>query len=321
MRLLYFNPETEYALASGASFYTPPAVVEEMKHANQLLPRYWAEPGDIILVDDAGGVESQYEIVDWSMLQTLFSEHPDLTVEPWGWNKALAVKLASHGVPGANLPTMPTIDNIRRLAHRRTTIAANAAWNSLMESADDDFKVDLPVELFAEEDCRQFAARVPGCWFKAPWSSSGRGVINTGADMTETAVGEWCHGIIRRQGSVLAETPAEREADYATEWLLKEGKAEYIGLSHFKTSNRGKYLSNSELSQSMLEVFFNRTSRLDIYKVVEMQKKVLEDIFAGYSGPLGVDMILEKYGGLRPFVEINVRRTMGMVALDIQRRK
>ncbi len=52
MKLLLFNPETEYALASGASFYTPPASVEQLRHGLQLLPSSWAGADDYSLVDD-----------------------------------------------------------------------------------------------------------------------------------------------------------------------------------------------------------------------------------------------------------------------------
>lgn len=148
---------------------------------------------------------------------------------------------------------------------------------------------------------------------KAPWSSSGRGVINTGADMTDTLVEQWCRGIIRRQGSVMGETCAVRKADYATEWHIKEGKAEYLGLSSFSTSNRGKYISNKLLSQTLMKRNFDSDSKISIEKVVELQKEILEQVLSGYEGLMGVDMIVEEDGMLRPFVEVNLRRTMGML--------
>ena len=42
-----------------------------------------------------------------------------------------------------------------------------------------------------------------------------------------------------------------------------------------------------------------------------------------YRGPLGVDMMVVDVDGMRavhPCVEVNVRRTMGMVAVDVARR-
>lgn len=310
MRLLYFNPETEYALASGASFYTPPAVVETMRRANQLLPEKWAEPDDIILVDDVKKQKSDFNLVDWSMLGELFERNPEIKIDPWGWNKALVRKFLDHGVPQENLPDEETINLIRSLAHRRTTIALNREWNERVRA---EYHVDVPMEIKSEEECIAFFEGNPGCWFKAPWSSSGRGVINTAADMTGEQVRQWCHGIIRRQGSVIAETGARRIADFATEWRLKYGVATYLGLSSFNTSNRGKYLSNDTASQSDLTEKFNQMSQLPLSAVVEMQKGIIENIIVGYSGLMGIDMMIETDGRIRAFVEVNLRRTMGML--------
>lgn len=310
MRLLIFNPETEYALASGASFYTPPAVVESLRKANQLLPEKWAEPDDIILVDDARELVSAHRLADWHMLPDLFSRFPDLIVEPWGWNRALARKLLDHGVPQTSLPDESYLDLIRKLAHRRTSIILNKEWNNLASEAN---KVTLPAELSSEDECMEYYNIHPGCWMKAPWSSSGRGVINTAADMSAEQVRQWCHGIVRRQGCVIGETGARRVADFATEWRIERGVATYLGLSCFKTSNRGKYLSNHVEPQPELTALFDNLSNLNLEKTVHWQKTIIEKHLRAYSGPLGIDMIIESDGHLRPMVELNLRRTMGML--------
>lgn len=55
--------------------------------------------------------------------------------------------------------------------------------------------------------------------------------------------------------------------------------------------------------------------------VISMQKTILEKVLGRYKGLLGVDMIVEEDGKLRPFVEVNLRRTMGMVGLEIKNKK
>ncbi|MDE6548506.1 MAG: hypothetical protein K2L22_05875 [Muribaculaceae bacterium] len=310
MKLLLFNPETEYALASGASFYTPPARVEKLRFDMQLLPEAWAEPEDIILVDDVTHLKSQFKLVQWDYLGDLMGEHPDLIIEPWGWNQALVRKMLDHGVPADRLPDSKVISRIRELAHRRTTVQLASLWNEKVEGC---FQTDLPVELTSIESCMDFYRENPGCWLKAPWSSSGRGVINTSADMTPELVEQWCRGIIRRQGSVMGETGADRVADYATEWRMQHGKVEYLGLSSFSTSNRGKYISNNSMNQASMRAKFDSQSKLDIATVISIQKMILEHVLTGYEGLFGVDMIVEGGGKLRPFVEVNLRRTMGMI--------
>ncbi|MDE6341522.1 MAG: hypothetical protein K2K93_04325 [Muribaculaceae bacterium] len=312
MRIHIFNPETEYALASGASFYTPPAKVEEMRRRKQLLPEAWARPGDAIIVDDVSSVCSDFRLLDWESLRHFFMDNPDAVIVPWGWNHALWRRLHDHGVPASALPELSEIDRIRELAHRRTTIVLTERWNKEIEP---EYIVDVPAELYTEDQCREFMAANPDCWMKAPWSSSGRGVINTAADMTPELALQWCRGIIRRQGSVMAETAARRVADFATEWILCGGKAEYLGLSRFETSRRGKYITNYVEPQPILISGFRSLSNMDIERVKELQAHILESTLTGYEGPLGVDMIVEESGVLRPFTEVNLRHTMGMLNL------
>lgn len=172
MKLLLFNPETEYALASGASFYTPPARVEKVRKDGQLLPEAWANKDDIILVDDIKTLQSDNRLVEWDMLGSLFSEFPDLMIEPWGWNPALIRRLLDHGVPESKLPDKTRMNRIRELAHRRTTVGLNKMWNNLADLA---YRADIPQELTSIDGCMEYYRSNPGCWMKAPWSSSGRG--------------------------------------------------------------------------------------------------------------------------------------------------
>ncbi len=315
MRLLLFNPETEYALASGASFYTPPKQVEKLRSEMQLLPEAWASPGDFILVDDASGLRSDFKLVSWDKLADLFNTYPELEVEPWGWNHALIRRLKDSGVPEGRLPNAAMMDLIRKLAHRRTTVSLNRMWN---DSVGHELSVPVPVELTSIEECMLFFEANPGCWMKAPWSSSGRGVINTAADMTRELVEQWCRGILRRQGSVMGETGSDRIADYATEWHIKAGEAHYLGLSSFSTSNRGKYLSNHSISQEEMAARFDSISSLQLTEVIAIQKEILKKVLVGYEGPCGVDMMIERNGHVLPFVELNLRRTMGMHKIAVQ---
>ncbi|MDE6291508.1 MAG: hypothetical protein K2M16_08245 [Muribaculaceae bacterium] len=312
MRLLLFNPETEYALASGASFYTPPARVEKMRLERQLLPEAWALPDDFILVDDPTTLNSSFKLVSWQELGHLFERSPELVVEPWGWNPALIRRLKDYGVPSGKLPDADTMTHIRNLAHRRTTISLNSNWNERVESR---FKVDVPMEMASIDECMAYYNANPGCWMKAPWSSSGRGVINTAADMTEILVYQWCRGIIRRQGSVMGETGADRVADFATEWRICSGQPCFLGLSSFSTSNRGKYIANDTIGQNEMKARFNSLSVMPIDEVIALQKEILMNVLKGYEGLCGIDMLIMRSGYVRPFVELNLRRTMGMLGI------
>lgn len=56
-------------------------------------------------------------------------------------------------------------------------------------------------------------------------------------------------------------------------------------------------------------------------RIIDAQKTILQSMIAPrYSGPVGIDMLATADGHINPCVEINLRMTMGMVALARQKR-
>lgn len=94
---------------------------------------------------------------------------------------------------------------------------------------------------------------------------------------------------------------------------------EYQGLSLFFNTGSTAYGGNIIASEEELAAELNAPHLIETARAVS---NALETIVAAdYRGPLGVDMML--YGPDRlicPTVEINLRTTMGFVALALQRR-
>jgi hypothetical protein len=104
-----------------------------------------------------------------------------------------------------------------------------------------------------------------------------------------------------------------------------KGQVRYLGLSLFHTQN-GAYIGNILASKEEKQEMINR------YIPEELLTSVKEKICAylgplyrdQYAGPFGVDMMVVKGEGnhrflLNPCVEINLRRTMGHVALALSK--
>lgn len=312
--LLIFNPDTDYALASGSDFYTPPAIVRKLACEKAGIALAWSEPGDFLLLPPEFPATEELGATD-RKVRLLRSEQPFDSdfwggigeIKPWGWNRALRQRLLGLGAPESVIPSVEWVDALRSLSHRRTTIA----FNKLLGAE------EMPVELQSEEEAVLFMRQNPGCWFKAPWSSSGRGVVCS-ANMNEEQVRQWCRGICRRQGSVMAETDARRIVDFATEWNIRksDGQVEFLGLSMFTTTNRGKYAGNLKASQMEIEQRLTDLCGSEWKRWLERQALALENLIAPhYQGPLGIDMTADSQGGVRPCIELNLRRTMGHVAL------
>lgn len=271
-----------------------------------LLPCRWAKPGDAILVlDEIGHRDCGFKVYGPNDILPSVADF-----QPWGWNFDLRRRLISAGADPGCLPSVEAIKRLRELSHRRTTIPFNTA---VQVAGAAPLARRLPVELRSVENVLAWLAVNPGGWLKAPWSSSGRGVLRT-SDLELRHIRPWAHGIIRRQGSVMAEHGVNRALDFASEWHCDDGKAEFLGLSVFETSPRGKYLRNIRSSQTDLEKRVKEYAPCWTSQIIAAQREALDILISPfYSGPLGIDMMADTEGLIYPCVEINLRRTMGMV--------
>lgn len=299
-RLLIYNPETDYALASGSPHYTPPRSVVKLRAENALLPLTYAKHDDAILLLDNVDTENcpiqvlhPDDAVDWSRY----------TACPWGWNHQIAHFLHLHcpGVQG--IPSYDRLDTLRNLSHRRTTIPFLQYF--------DTPGIDLPTECSSTQDAMDLYDRKQVMFFKAPWSSSGRGILYT-AHTNRIQTEQWIRGTIRSQGSVLAETAYPKILDFATEWNIHHNKVDFLGISVFKASTRGKYHHNINGTQAAL---WDMIPGLTPQLVERQQNAIMNVLVQGYEGPLGIDMLVTTDGMIHPCVEINLRNTMGSILI------
>ena len=318
MKIHIFNPDTDLAQASGNCFYNAPRQIVEFTDAMSRFPETYAEEGDEVV-----------PYSDLSRIPEIISRYrhisdQNIQIYPWGWNATIRHRLIEAGVDESILPSDNYIADIRRLAHRHTTIEANRLINACL-IADRIIHISPIPEEFDDTDTAMVWLKESGrAFFKAPWSSSGRGVICSDT-MSEAKLREWISGCIRRQGSVMGEIAADKIADFATEWSTESGRAEFIGFSFFETSGQGNYHGNLQGSQTEI---FNRICAVvpgfesDCKAIIDAQRKMLDKLIAPcYKGPLGIDMLADHSGQIRACVEINLRMTMGMAAILRDRRK
>lgn len=325
-----FNPDTEYALASGRRHYTPPAHIVTLRRELALLPAVYANPEDcILLLDHPAGPLNQLKYASLCAskgLRILLPEeikegenaskesigwhHDAYRFCPWGWNMSIRQQLLDVFGEDAPVPGVEEMSNLRSLAHRRTTIPMLEQLGTRLQ-----LEIELPVEITDVETAMKAYTENPHRFFKAPWSSSGRGILLTD-DLEPYHVEPWLRGIIRRQGSVIMEPAYDRAGDFATEWMCEKGTACFLGYSMFVTSRRGKYQHNIAADQSEIKGSIQKLINLDLDMVIQSQAEVIENIIAPYyNGPLGVDMLATSDRNLNPCVEVNLRYTMGMINL------
>lgn len=315
MRLLIFNPENDLALASGDPHYTPPASARQMAQDLQRLPLLWAQPDDTLLLPDF-------------KLSTL-----NFQLLPWGWSPLLVRQLQKAGVPASLLPTNAQIEEYRQASSRQTGVQLLAALRQRLASE--------PLVIGESAWCTTEVAvwaqhrRNGGSMLKAPWSGSGRGVHPVPSSPTDKDYA-WVKRILSRQGGIEIEPIYYNKVqDLALELWCEGGQVRDEGLSLFTTTAGGVYSGNLVASEEEKLRLLSEYIPLELLTEVRRQFVDLlnESLRNGllpswYTGPLGIDMMIIrilhspfsifKYL-LHPLIELNLRMTMGWVALQLAR--
>lgn len=293
-------------MASGSPYYTPPRSVVALREAYSMniLSQIASSEDSFLLLDPEPHIINRSNSVRRNYIAS-----------PWGWNHQIARLIrefaAAEQIEIFGIPSDEWLNNLRNLAHRRTTISFlnNLPQNFTSHLIYPREYSDLTeVIVRFQEDNRLF--------LKAPWSSSGRGVMRTD-DLGIKHIEPWARGIIRSQGSVMIEPIYEKTLDFATEWWKDKntGDVTFIGVSVFETSNRGKYHGQIYANQEALTNLICSNTKMFTQDLIEALRMAIMTTLEGYDGPVGIDMMVLSDGKIHPCVEMNLRKTMGMVAM------
>lgn len=332
MRTLHiFNPEHDMALAADAEVLTPPHAIRCFCSDLAFLPALWADDGDVVLVDDvAGAVEAAHHLARHSA-RVRFATVGDVasgmagditSVSPWGWDKALVRRLR----PAANflnglMPDAARLSALRAMSHRRFAaeiLLAPIVADTVGTVGESVFCVSF------NEVCREVSRHASGAVLKMPWSSSGRGVRYAPVHGMDANMEGWVENVIARQGGIMVEPRYANVMDFGMEFNCDPHYGiRYCGLSLFLTDKgayKGGLIATEEQKRDLLSRY------ADMTLVDEIRQKIvqtLQPLMSGvYEGPFGVDMMIVAVADGRgfhvhPCVELNLRRTMGHVAIAL----
>lgn len=336
MTIHIFNPEHDYALASFSPYYTPPAEVMRLRSSKALTPLRYASHGDAILAldeipADNPRVSEGIQLLTTDRLPEFLEAHPEARIQPWGWNPMLRHILLQSGADSRMLPSDEWLAMLRLLSHRSTTIDFNRILNQLLyaEPTLRRHVSPLPLQFSSAAKALLWEKEHHPAFFKAPWSSSGRGILFTDGLDPQRHILPWLNGIIRRQGSVMAEAYHPKAIDFATEWQISQADdgrpiVSYLGVSVFEASRRGKYHSNLNATQEKLRQRIRSVAPDFSSAFIEAQREAISRLLLSrayttadghptvYTGYLGIDMLASSDGLIRGCIELNFRRTMGI---------
>ena len=316
-----FNPEHDIALAANLSNFTSPHAGRQLRHDLGFLPAIWAGNDDVVLVENVADAQRDFArathqtfdgFVDKHQLAKLAIDH----VEPWGWDLALRNFLLRYGVKV--VPSEEAIGVIRDLSHRKHAVG-------LLEALQGENTVGKSWCTDTLQQVEELVRAYRQVVVKAPWSSSGRGVRFIDNALNDYQA-RWIQNTMASQGSVVVEIYQNKVKDFGMEFESDgKGNVRYLGLSLFHTQN-GAYTGN------VLATEEEKLEKISRYIPVHLLNNIQEKICAilgplyreKYAGPFGVDMMVvsgddHRHFLLNPCVEINLRRTMGHVALALSK--
>ncbi len=316
MELFVFNPEHDYALADNQPQFVALRSAAQFAYDCAPFMRYLADDeAEVLDAYRPFGKEFQKNFAPLENAERITK------VTPWGWDAAVVYQLRRIGVPDARLPTDEQLSKLRELAHRKTTIAA---MEFLRGHCAQPEKLPEPPEYLTKiQEIENYVQRKKDVIFKSPFSGNGRGHLYAHGTTNPTLLRQ-CGGILKRQGGILAEKQYTVVQDFAMEFECRNGEVIFRGYSLFRTEHYG-YGGNLLMPDS--EILRALSHYVNIEELVTVKSLVSDflqkEIAPHYDGDAGVDMFVyqedEAYK-LHPFVEVNLRKTMGLAAHDIYAR-
>lgn len=326
--LHFFNPGHETAVLNGSPYYMAPANVVTMQRELAFLPAWYANDEDFVFIWDEldstfyNQIKQSFDFkpkpITKDQLQTLNNQHLNL----WGISPQsihFFQELKDNFTLDIHIPEWSSeyiYLNSRNAAFDcLSALSANIDWVSdellplYFDNLDD-------IEKYVESKSYQLLA-------KAPYSSSGRGLLWLpigGLTRTERQI---LHGHLKKQERVSIEKALDKKGDFAMEFMSNgDGRVVFMGYSLFYTNSKGAYEGNFLGSQIEIESYLLKSI---FQEKLETVKFNLENILSKkygniYTGCIGVDMLIYEEDNtlkIHPCIEINMRSNMGLLALRI----
>lgn len=316
MHLLLFNPEHDYALADNQPQFVALRSAAQFAYDCAPFMRYLTEDEAVVLDSYRPfGKEFQKNFAPLEGAERITK------VTPWGWDAAAVYQLRRIGIPDTLLPTDVQLSELRELAHRRTAIAA---MEFLHDKHPHPEGLPMPPLFLTElQQVEDFVKRTPDVIFKSPYSGNGRGHLYAHGTTNPTLLRQ-CGGVLKRQGGLIAERMYTVVQDFAMEFECRNGEVFFRGYSLFKTEHYG-YGGNLLMPDSAILQALSLYVNIEELAVVQslVSDFLRQEVAPHYKGNAGVDMFVYQEDGvykLHPFVEVNLRKTMGLAAHDIYAR-
>lgn len=281
----------------------------------QFIPLLYANENDFIITWDKAPLEYI------SYLQTLglgtsslrlYSDptpYPHYTLSSWGITPEIQTWAIDHKLQG-NLPD-PLLVKTLHSKEFSFQMGKPLPYSRLL-------KEDKDIPLFLKETPLPFVLKTT-----LGFSGKGHLIISNSSPESLKKIYSFCQKEFVLNRSVIAEPWLKRIQDFSSQWeITSDGKVHYLGATLCINDIKGHYLGSKVGDPK--ELFFSYESQLEEH-LAFVEAKVEWIARKGYFGILGIDAFLYLDNKdqllLHPLVEINIRKTMGTVALLLHRKQ
>jgi len=325
----YFNPGHETAVLNNSPYYRPPAQQIKMQQDLSFLPAWYAESDDYIWTDTpltfdfiksiSGFSNISHNTLSVNELHAKKQVLQHETIDFWGLSPA-----SIHYFNNLNQQfdfqwNISQWKNIYRELSSRWS--SHSVLKELIAAIPDIDASLLPVRCEDLQSIEQkILQSVENQLLKSPHSSSGRGLLWLQQKPLARSERQIIQGMLKKQSAVSLERALNKCIDFSMQFEINELATKFIGYSLFLTDTKGRYKGSVITDQNDIqETLFKYIDKQLIFSVKQKLTELLHRQYSlHYQGILGVDMMIysaDRQYRMHPCVEINMRKTMGYLAI------
>ncbi len=331
--LHYFNPGHETAVLNASPYYTPAVNQVKMQYDLGFLPAWYAgSPNDFVWVEDDLTKDFIDSIQSLSHVAKAISINDipgkihllsGIKVSPWGISpQSIRFFKNLNNKYELNLQLPEWKEEYIQLCSRQT---AKNGMDFIVQHHPEISKDIVPQFYTTIEDIENvIISSSVQLLAKAPYSSSGRGLLWLPPGKLHQSEKQIISGILKKQSTISLEKVLNKKVDFAMLFYSDgSGNVDFTGLSLFETDTKGTYDKNIVTSQN--NILQKLQTLVDISLLERIKHSLISFLNQSfgflYHGYIGIDMMIYAENGqfrLHPCVEINMRKTMGVLAFKLQ---
>ena len=331
-KIHWFNPGHEEAIRTDNPYYTPPASVCKMMDDLAMLPLWYGNENDCVIVNETYetsrfllSLPTDIRPAVAPILPSALHISEPIESAPWGLSPQSIHYFETLRIKNENITVPQWNEKYKELTSRQFACKCLTKLCTLLP---DSFKtLTMPRFCSTMEEIREFISVCPPPYMlKTPYSCSGRGLYRLPACDLDLTANRWINGALKKQGAISIERFLDKVCDFAMEFESDgNGHITFKGLAVFNTYSRGIYSGNLLGSQHILEKHLSAFCQIESIHTLQntITPLLAETLGNDYQGYFGVDMMIyrnENTYSIHPLVEINLRYTMGLVALQLSNR-